>query len=321
MRPVIDSNGAAGSPVSEGKAQPSHSDDKLTPTTAPRLVVLITSCIAALVGLLGICTALYVITVLRSRILTSQNSWEMLSLIREAKVKRRGNGNLIELKPRGSGALLLINADIAPAELPDTLSESNAVDNLDLITFQDELVAEEISSDNEEVTEFEDAISDPPTPQLGFLPEIRLFAAENDHSSPLELENLPISRSPTRTLLEMREATASAVARPAWSLRADEDTSLFIPSPSSPSRSSSAPASPLPPPASDTFVITDPVPRQRAYRSPVPEFDIALAMQLRPGLGLGADSAWMVRFLMAMFGWFTVLLTGRKELQQRRLAA
>jgi hypothetical protein len=43
-------------------------------------------------------------------------------------------------------------------------------------------------------------------------------------------------------------------------------------------------------------------------------------MQLRPGLGIGADPAWMIRFLMAIFGWFTVLLTSKKE-RQKRLAA
>ncbi|KAE9399498.1 hypothetical protein BT96DRAFT_920144 [Gymnopus androsaceus JB14] len=47
--------------------------------------------------------------------------------------------------------------------------------------------------------------------------------------------------------------------------------------------------------------------RRQLGRSPI---DIALAMQLRPGLGLGADPAWMVRFLMAMFGWFVVLISG-----------
>lgn len=52
-------------------------------------------------------------------------------------------------------------------------------------------------------------------------------------------------------------------------------------------------------------------PRSRAYRA-VPEFDIALAMQLRPGRGVGADPAWMVRFLMAIFGWFAVALTGNQ---------
>ena len=47
-------------------------------------------------------------------------------------------------------------------------------------------------------------------------------------------------------------------------------------------------------------------PRSRnQMRSPL---DIALAMQLRPALGIGADPAWMVRFLMAMFGWLTLLV-------------
>ncbi|KAF8188064.1 hypothetical protein BJ912DRAFT_409245 [Pholiota molesta] len=42
-------------------------------------------------------------------------------------------------------------------------------------------------------------------------------------------------------------------------------------------------------------------------RSPL---DIALAMQLRPGLGAGADPAWMVRFLMAVYGWLLVSVAG-----------
>lgn len=50
--------------------------------------------------------------------------------------------------------------------------------------------------------------------------------------------------------------------------------------------------------------------RPRAARSPI---DVVLAMQLRPGMGLGADSAWMVRFLMTFFGWFAVLLSGTGE--------
>ncbi|KAF9530507.1 hypothetical protein CPB83DRAFT_905159 [Crepidotus variabilis] len=41
--------------------------------------------------------------------------------------------------------------------------------------------------------------------------------------------------------------------------------------------------------------------------------EIALAMQLRPGLGAGADPAWMVRFLMAMFGWLAVVVSGQPE--------
>ena len=59
--------------------------------------------------------------------------------------------------------------------------------------------------------------------------------------------------------------------------------------------------------------------RNRAYRAPVPELDIAFAMQLRPGLGLGSDPAWLVRFLMAMFGWMTVFIgNGSHNTQNRR---
>jgi hypothetical protein len=49
----------------------------------------------------------------------------------------------------------------------------------------------------------------------------------------------------------------------------------------------------------------------RRRRSPLEEaiartrspLEVALAMQLRPGLGVGADPAWMVRFMMVMWGW------------------
>ncbi|KAF5325118.1 hypothetical protein D9619_009561 [Psilocybe cf. subviscida] len=47
---------------------------------------------------------------------------------------------------------------------------------------------------------------------------------------------------------------------------------------------------------------------RRLVRSPL---DVALAMQLRPGLGAGADPAWMVRFLMAMYGWLAVVIAGQ----------
>ncbi|KAF8635731.1 hypothetical protein AX15_000347 [Amanita polypyramis BW_CC] len=39
--------------------------------------------------------------------------------------------------------------------------------------------------------------------------------------------------------------------------------------------------------------------------------DVALAMQMRPGLGVGADPAWMVRFLMTVFGWLAIMIAGR----------
>jgi hypothetical protein len=66
------------------------------------------------------------------------------------------------------------------------------------------------------------------------------------------------------------------------------------------------------PASSTTALETSPplIKRRPIVRSPL---DIALAMQLRPGLGVGADPAWMVRFLMAMFGWFAILVSGQGE--------
>jgi hypothetical protein len=116
---------------------------------------------------------------------------------------------------------------------------------------------------------------DPPLPSLGSYP---LDQPTGDRSMPL-----------------MHELCSSPVARPAWSVRAIDSPALGLST-----RESSVDSTPQP-------LIH---PRRRAYRSPVPEFDIALAMQLRPGLGIGADSAWMVRFLLTIFGWFTVAVTG-----------
>ncbi|KAG5728139.1 hypothetical protein E4T56_gene19267 [Termitomyces sp. T112] len=89
--------------------------------------------------------------------------------------------------------------------------------------------------------------------------------------------------------------------------------------PKSPSKPSAAlPAGVLPP--SSATPIDSPSTKTPHTRAVVPSadrihtsrslLDIALAMQLRPGLGVGADPAWMVRFLMAVFGWFAVLVSG-----------
>lgn len=43
--------------------------------------------------------------------------------------------------------------------------------------------------------------------------------------------------------------------------------------------------------------------------------DLALAMQLRTGVGMTADAAWLMRFVMALFGWVAVLVGGAGERQ------
>lgn len=62
--------------------------------------------------------------------------------------------------------------------------------------------------------------------------------------------------------------------------------------------------------ASSTAVVTVSGASRRRWMRGLP-IDVALAMQMRPGLGVGADPAWMVRFLMAMFGWFAIMIAGR----------
>jgi len=54
-----------------------------------------------------------------------------------------------------------------------------------------------------------------------------------------------------------------------------------------------------------------------------PVIDLALAMQLRTGFGATADAAWLMRFLMALFGWIAVIVRGGGERQGtgRRLLA
>jgi hypothetical protein len=51
--------------------------------------------------------------------------------------------------------------------------------------------------------------------------------------------------------------------------------------------------------------------------------DLALAMQLRTGFGATADAAWLMRFVMALFGWIAVLVGGggQRQATGRRLLA
>jgi hypothetical protein len=90
---------------------------------------------------------------------------------------------------------------------------------------------------------------------------------------------------------------------PSWSIRASESQSLSIPG--------AYDVDPLPLPFSE--VMTEAGQVRRPYGDPNPEIDIALAMQLRPGLGEGADAAWLVKFLVGIFGWVTVMVSGNGQ--------
>ena len=150
----------------------------------------------------------------------------------------------------------------------------------------------------------------PPPPYPAY-PEVKTKDTEGtpevEHDDPDYLplpdhnnEQTP-STSPRRSMNpQMRERTSTNFS-PSWSIRASESQPLSIPG----------------------AYVSDPIPLpftagrlesgeaiSRPYNDPNPEIDIALAMQLRPGFGEGADAAWLVRFLMGIFGWVTVMVSG-----------
>ncbi|TDL20689.1 hypothetical protein BD410DRAFT_790662 [Rickenella mellea] len=122
-----------------------------------------------------------------------------------------------------------------------------------------------------------------------------VFNDGTSHPTPASLLSIPASLSATTP--------------------ADADPPL-IPLPHSPSASSPI-THPIEPNLPGAWLTTVPTemkeqsPRVLAFeRASAPELDAALAMQLRPGFGLGADAAWLVRFVMSFFGWIGVLLSG-----------
>ena len=58
-------------------------------------------------------------------------------------------------------------------------------------------------------------------------------------------------------------------------------------------------------------------PDARPPGNPAAAVDLALAMQLRTGFGETADAAWLIRFVMALFGWIAVLVGGGGGRQAR----
>ncbi|KZP16732.1 hypothetical protein FIBSPDRAFT_1047364 [Athelia psychrophila] len=216
----------------------------------------------------------------------------------------------------------------------DAASAADLMDDVDLVEAPADHVTKE---DPEDVNEFFDASTDLPEPTPLPLPTplpvitiSQVSTVESGSSDPpllslspqplaLEISSVSRPQSPAYRSQRMRETNLAPISRPSWSLRANQDASLYVPPPSLsldirlsplapvkhlPSFPSLAPSSP----SSAAFALAVPASKpRRAFRSPVPEFDIALAMQLRPGLGPGADAAWMVRFIMTIFGFLSVL--------------
>ncbi|THH29151.1 hypothetical protein EUX98_g5034 [Antrodiella citrinella] len=231
-----------------------------------------------------------------------------------------------------------------PAIVIDTVFQESSLTHIHPHDLVINLDSDEDSDDEGLDGKFHDAVDRPSTPFRfvdGASPRIPVILVD-EHADP---DYLPLPgfrsptpystppptppRSPARRVVEMREATllrpSSPISKPEWSIRAADAPALGLtgsdartapvplplpirPRPSAPVQPATMLAIPGSLPLEHEMEMVERPRARRAYRSPIPELDIAFAMQLRPGLGLGADPAWIVRFLMAMFGWMTVLI-------------
>lgn len=225
--------------------------------------------------------------------------------------------------PSEKPSLLLIDVtEPAPGPIITTEEFSEKIGLLD-----DDYDSSSDSEDDEDFDEkFHDAESGVPQivvdacPDPDLLPlPLRISRSPTPYSTPPHTPPRPLRKLPSQ--LQMREANLSAT-KPAWSLRAADAPALGLASsPAAPPMRTVSPvmvsrsSSEVPPipgafESDDEKAVAERPARRRAYRAPVPELDIAFALQMRPGLGLGSDPAWLVRFMMAMFGWMTVLIGG-----------
>ncbi|KAH0825770.1 hypothetical protein J3R83DRAFT_13530 [Lanmaoa asiatica] len=265
------------------------------PTTP--LVVLAFSCVAAFLALACIALTLYIIRSLRFQMLASKTAWDLLprfwrrpgSSVPQEHTSVTAKDHLL------GGACLLLQTEIGQQRLLDV--EVGSAEKHDLHMEDNFDAVSDMESEWDDVDEkYQDALDMTPLPLTHDLP-LEEHVSHQSHSGnpPLpRLGSYPLDQlTDDRSIPLMRELGSS---RPAWSVRAIHSPVLGLSSREG-GCDNSTPQPLIHPP-------------RHAYRAAVPEFDIALAMQLRPGLGIGADSAWMVRFLMAIFGWFAVALTG-----------
>ena len=263
------------------------------------LVVLAFSCVAAFLALACIALTLCITKSLRSQMLASKTAWDLLPRFWR-RPRSQENSSAAKDHILGGGCLPL-QTPVGQQRLLDV--EEGSAQRHDLHPGLKPLYFDAVSdmeSEWDDVDEkYQDALDMTPLPLIHDLPLEDNVSHQSHFDDPPvpSLGSYPLDQltSDRGTPLMMRELCASPVSRPAWSVRAIDSPALGLST-----REGGVDSTPQP-------LIH---PHRRAYRSPVPEFDIALAMQLRPGLGIGADSAWMVRFLMAIFGWFAVAVTG-----------
>ncbi|KAG2339108.1 hypothetical protein BDR05DRAFT_1062315 [Suillus weaverae] len=248
--------------------------------TSASTLFLILSCALALFALACVGLSLYAVKNLHTQTFWSHKAWQSLPYIEKHAILPSCRRN------PDSGTTIAVTQSILnekSEEPPYFSARASALLSYVSITTSDDL-------EDSEDEKFYDA--------LDILPSLGVQDLSPPHSPSRGLSLPPITTAFDPTPDDRSTPPQACVhlaidpeareppARPSWSVRV---------------------ASSVPAPPSSPLIH----PRSRAYRA-VPEFDIALAMQLRPGRGVGADPAWMVRFLMAIFGWFAVVLTGNQ---------
>ncbi|RPD55493.1 hypothetical protein L226DRAFT_574538 [Lentinus tigrinus ALCF2SS1-7] len=342
---------AATEAVSEDPASSDEASQELPAVTfaglysSPPIIVIAVSCIAALFAVFCIGAGLYAYNHVNSLMIKSGLAWDVLPRLE----KRVGLDMSRDDQDGGNAPLpekrrLLYDAPLPPMNIFDEKSSEELNEKLVDIDSDDEDVGDEKFQDAQEQEQeysllFLDSdlppqyqpkldvprivVEDHADPDLLPLPDMEPYSDQpTPFATPLRtpMRSPPTSptRSPARRVPQMREVQSSPTlsSKPSWSLRAADAPPLGLTSPT-PSRSDSP--TPMLPGAlfADDAPELQPVqvqrPRQRTPRQPL---DIAFALQLRPGLGLGADSAWLVRFLMAMFGWMTFFIGGNAPIRE-----
>ncbi|KAI5121601.1 hypothetical protein M0805_009472 [Coniferiporia weirii] len=262
------------------------------------VVVIVASCVISFLVLCCVAASLYIVEVLRKSVFQSPAAWDILPQLEKDAVERSGQTGGVSHVSRET----IQGAEKMPGALTVTthLLKTRSCSSLREKEFE-KASTDAMDSENELDEKFFDAElpdidnSDSPgssyaTPTLGPVdlpPTLPTLAAAVATIAAVA------AVSGNNSAPEMSEASAGA--RPSWSVRATEAKLPTV----EPARSRAA--------VLHTGASREG--RRRAYNA-MPELDAALAMQLRPGLGVGADAAWLVRFVMALFGWCTVLMSG-----------
>jgi hypothetical protein len=250
--------------------------------TSVSTLFLIFSCAVALLALACVCLRLYAIKHLHTQILWSHKVWQSLPHVEKHAVLSSCRTN------PDTGTAIAIKQSILNEKSEDlpwcfSTRASPLLSYVSIITSDD--LQEDLGEEN-----FHDALDVLPSLSVQDLP------SPDSPSRYLSLPPIATALDPTEDdrFTPPQACVHQAIDPEARELPACHPWSVRV-------------VSSIPAPPSSPLNH----PRSRAYRA-VPEFDIALAMQLRPGRGVGADPAWMVRFLMAIFGWFAVALTGNQ---------